>query len=180
MNMLTQLCKQAWFVLLMVFAIGWSGVSMASVKTMQMGMQMQHQQDSQQNLQNQSNNHPNEPLSHAQMMQGMSVQEMKNHCTDLQQQAVTDSKQNHDESHDLQMQNLKNCHAQLIQSKQAQQATCQDCSLYSCQSSLVWFNADIPQLSPPEHLQNRSVISIAYQAQHLAGHWQEILRPPKA
>lgn len=153
---------------------------MASVKTMQMGMQMQHQQDSQQNLQNQSNNHPNEPLSHAQMMQGMSVQEMKNHCTDLQQQAVTDSKQNHDESHDLQMQNLKNCHAQLIQSKQAQQATCQDCSLYSCQSSLVWFNADIPQLSPPEHLQNRSVISIAYQAQHLAGHWQEILRPPKA
>ncbi len=178
--MLMQLCKQAWFVLLMVFAIGWSGVSMASVKTMQMGMQMQHQQDSQQNLQIQSNNHQNEPLSDAQMMQGMSVQEMKNHCMDLQQQAISDAAHSDNQSHDQQMKNLKACHAQLIQSKQLQHNDCQECTLFSCQSSLVWFNADIPQLSPPEHLQNRSVISIAYQAQHLAGHWQEILRPPKA
>lgn len=32
--MLRQLFKQIWFVMLMVFAVGWSGMSVASVKTM--------------------------------------------------------------------------------------------------------------------------------------------------
>ncbi|WP_228257199.1 hypothetical protein [Acinetobacter sp. WCHAc060025] len=163
--MFTQLCKQAWFVCLMVFAIGWSGVSVASVKTMQISMQMQHQEmqlNQTQNLQN---------TSHAMLMQNMSVQDMKQHCADLEAQ----NQQNDDSS-----QNLTDCHNQLIQSQHIQHADCQNCALFSCQSSIVWFNTDIPKLSvPQDHLEQNS-LQIHYQAQHLAGHWQEILRPPKA
>ena len=163
--MLTQLCKQAWFVCLMVFAIGWSSVSIASVKTMHMSMQMQHEQ-----MMNQV-----ETAQHQQMMQAMSVQDMKAHCADMQMQL--------DDQHansDLQKQNLTDCHQQLIQSKQVQHSECQDCALFSCQSSIVWFNTDIPQLSSPEHSPHLNVLQSFYQVQHLAGHWQEILRPPKA
>lgn len=160
--MFTQLCKQAWFVCLMVFAIGWSGVSVASVKTMQISMQMQHQEiqlNQTQNLQN---------TSHAMLMQNMSVQDMKQHCADLEAQ-------NNDTA-----QSLTDCHNQLIQSQHVQHADCQNCALFSCQSSIVWFNTDIPKLSAPQdHLEQNS-LQIHYQAQHLAGHWQEILRPPKA
>ena len=163
--MFTQLCKQAWFVCLMVFAIGWSSVSIASVKTMHMSMQMQHEQ-----MMNQMGT-----AQHQQMMQAMSVQDMKAHCADMQMQL--------DDQHantDLQKQNLTDCHKQLIQSKQVQHSECQDCALFSCQSSIVWFNSDIPQLSSPEHSPNLNSLQSFYQVQHLAGHWQEILRPPKA
>ena len=163
--MFTQLCKQAWFVCLMVFAIGWSSVSIASVKTMHMSMQMQHEQ-----MMNQLGT-----TQHQQMMQAMTVQDMKAHCADMQMQL--------DDQHantDLQKQNLTDCHKQLIQSKQVQHSECQDCALFSCQSSIVWFNSDIPQLSSPEHSPNLNSLQSFYQVQHLAGHWQEILRPPKA
>ncbi len=163
--MFTQLCKQAWFVCLMVFAIGWSSVSIASVKTMHMSMQMQHEQ-----MMNQLGT-----TQHQQMMQAMTVQDMKAHCADMQMQL--------DDQHantDLQKQNLTDCHKQLIQSKQVQHSECQDCALFSCQSSIVWFNSDIPQLSSPEHSLNLNSLESFYQVQHLAGHWQEILRPPKA
>lgn len=163
--MFTQLCKQAWFVCLMVFAIGWSSVSIASVKTMHMSMQMQHEQ-----MMNQLGT-----TQHQQMMQAMTVQDMKAHCVDMQMQL--------DDQHantDLQKQNLTDCHKQLIQSKQVQHSECQDCALFSCQSSIVWFNSDIPQLSSPEHSPNLNSLQSFYQVQHLAGHWQEILRPPKA
>lgn len=160
--MFIQLCKQTWFVMLMVFAIGWSGVSVASVNSMQISMQMQHEQTSK---------------DHQSMMQQMTVQEMKAHCNDLQQQAVSG---NANLSHIQQMQGLKDCHTQLLQSKHAQHIDCQNCALFSCQSSIVWFNTDIPKLIIPEdHLEQNS-LQVHYQAQHLAGYWQEILRPPKA
>lgn len=165
--MLTQLCKQAWFVCLMVFAIGWSSVSVASVKTMHITMQMQHQQ------MNQSD------TAHQQIMQGMSVQDMKAHCADLQMQ-LENQHAHSDVQTDVQKQNLTDCHKQLIQSKQVQHSECQDCALFSCQSSIVWFNTDIPQINSPEHSQHLNSLQSFYQAQHLAGHWQEILRPPKA
>lgn len=164
--MLIQLCKQVWFVCLMVFAIGWSSVSIASVNAMQIKMQMQHQQ-----TQNQSNTHQRQSS-----MLGMSLQEMNNHCIDLQQ-AVTQDAHHNPAQH---MQALKDCHTQLIQTQHAQQADCQDCALFFCQSSIVWFNADLPKLvEPPVNLEKNS-LKIHYQAQHLVGHWQEILRPPKA
>jgi 3-dehydroquinate dehydratase len=156
----TQLCKQAWFVCLMVFAIGWSSVSVASVKTMQISMQMQHEQ-----IQNQTG------VDHATMMQHMSVQDMKQHCADLEVQ---------NQQNDGSALSLTDCHNQLIQSQHVQHADCQNCALFSCQSSIVWFNTDIPKLTVPQDNSEQNSPKIHYQAQHLAGHWQEILRPPKA
>ena len=153
----TQLCKHLWFVSVMAFAVAWSSVSVASVKSMQVSMQMQHQQSI-----NQPHVSPN--------MQNMSVQEMKNHCIEILQQG---------QSVDDQVQSLNDCHAQLIQNKHAQHAECQDCALFSCQSSIVWFNSDIPKLITPNDLEKNSSLQVHYQVQHLVGHWQEILRPPK-
>ena len=141
----------------MAFVVAWSSVSVASVKSMQVSMQMQHQQ---------SINQPHvSPI-----MQDMSVQEMKNHCIEILQQG---------QSVDDQMQSLNDCHAQLIQNKHAQHAECQDCALFACQSSIVWFNSDIPKLITPNDLEKNSSLQVHYQVQHLVGHWQEILRPPK-
>jgi len=138
-------------------------VSIASINTMQISMQ--HKQL----LTSESES------KHQQLMQNMSVQEMKNHCIDAQKADQQSSHQNHQ-----QMQNLKDCHIQLVQSKQVQHSHCQDCILFSCQSSIVWFNNDIPKLIEPEQIQNTLSHQVTYQAQHLAGYWQEILRPPKA
>lgn len=151
----------------MVFAIGWSSVSIASVNTMQISMQ--HGQ-----MQNSSGV---SSVGHRQMMQNMSVQEMKNHCMEVQQNLEQHSPHS---NHDQKMQNLKDCHIELIQAKKSQHTHCQDCVLFSCQSSIVWFNNDIPKLIAPEHSQNILIHQMTYQAQHLAGYWQEILRPPKA
>lgn len=57
---------------------------------------------------------------------------------------------------------------------------CQKCSQQHCQnlvSSLVATDLDhvFEQVTQQNHLKNFS-----YSAQHLLGHWQEILRPPKA
>ena len=142
----------------MAFAIAWSSVSVASGNGMQVSMQMQHQQNI-----NQPHVSPN--------MQNMSVQEMKNHCMEMLQQ---------DHNADEKVQSLNDCHAQLVQNKHAQHSECQDCALFACQSSIVWFNSDIPKLSLPYATQYSQALNIAYHAQHLSGHWQEILRPPKA
>lgn len=123
-------------------------------------MQMQHIQ-----MQNQDN------VDHENMMHNMSVQDMKQHCADL----AIQEQQNNDS-----VQSLTDCHNQLIQSQQVQHADCQNCALFSCQSLIVWLNTDIPKLSVPQDNLEQNSLQIDYQAQHLVGHWQEILRPPKA
>ena len=40
-------------------------------------------------------------------------------------------------------------------------------------------NSDIPKLITPNDLEKNSSLQVHYQVQHLVGHWQEILRPPK-
>ena len=145
----------------MVFAIGWSSVSIASVNV------MQHEQMMNSSLLDE----------HQSMMKNSVVQEMKQHCADIQQKQ---NDQNSHLNHEQQLQNLKNCHNQQVQSQDTQQSKCPDCTAFSCQSSVVWFNPDIPKLIAPDHLHNTQAYQINYQAQHLAGHWQEILRPPKA
>lgn len=127
-------------------------------------MQMQHQEMQLNQIQNKEN------ISHDTLMQHMSVQDMKQHCADLAEQV-----QNTDT-----VQSLTDCHNQQIQSQQVQHSDCQNCALFSCQSSIVWFNTDIPKLSVPQDNLEQNSLQIHYQAQHLAGHWQEILRPPKA
>jgi hypothetical protein len=149
----------------MVFAISWSSVSIASVNVMQMSMQHEQMMYS------------FSSTEHQEMMKQASLQQIKNHCIDMQEH---NNDHNQSINHDQQANDLNSCHTQTSQSKHLQAPECQDCALFSCQSSVVWFNSDIPKMVMPDHFQNSHSYQVNYQAQHLAGFWQEILRPPKA
>lgn len=57
---------------------------------------------------------------------------------------------------------------------------CQSCPLSLCQISVAWLQIEhFATVMPLNHSQ-KSKFTSHYQAQHLAGFWQEILRPPKA
>ena len=57
---------------------------------------------------------------------------------------------------------------------------CKDCNVSFCQSLLLWIKSEIAPLSTASTAENSIHLASAYTAQHLAGYWQEILRPPKA
>ncbi|MGN5765375.1 hypothetical protein ACNQO6_13625 [Acinetobacter calcoaceticus] len=57
---------------------------------------------------------------------------------------------------------------------------CQDCNSTShCQSINFALDQNTPSLSASPFLELSTHIHADYQARHLAGYWQEILRPPR-
>jgi len=71
-----------------------------------------------------------------------------------------------------------NCHASdMLQNKQVQ---CQECAQYHCQTTLTLLDVEPLALVQLEVALVQSPPHFRYQAQHLVGYWQEILRPPKA
>ena len=71
-----------------------------------------------------------------------------------------------------------NCHASdMLQNKQVQ---CQECAQYHCQTMLTLLEVEPFALVQLEATLVQSSPHFRYQAQHLVGYWQEILRPPKA
>ena len=126
----------------MVFAIGWSSVSVASIKTM--NMQLQHEQ-------------------------------MSTHCQQMNQQTSA-----------AQMTHMQDDHAELapclsdLKTGKMQHQNCFDCSSMLCQTIVLGMTVPAFVLSAPLIDDKNNNMFSSYQAQHLAGHWQEILRPPKA
>lgn len=57
---------------------------------------------------------------------------------------------------------------------------CQSCPLSLCQISFAWLQIEHFTTVLPLNYSQKSKFTSHYQAQHLAGFWQEILRPPKA
>ena len=145
--MLALFRKPVWLICLMVFTIGWSSVSVASIKSMNLPMQSANQQMSAhcQKM--------NQPHSSAQM-QHMKVR------AENQQPALPTCISVSDMGH-------------------MQHHHCADCGSVLCQP-LVFGLAVQPfaLVMPPIEYKNNSRFSL-YQAQHLAGYAQEILRPPK-
>ena len=150
--MLTSLRKQLWFVFLMVFAMGWSSVALASVKSM-----------------------------HQHMMHAASVDQHHNAeiitmsgCHDL---VNVESHMQHSSEH-IKAAHEQDCHQTMPD--QTQHFSCNDCVQLHCQSLTTWLDsatAELPNLDPiQEHPQR----NFDYSAQHLTGFWQQILRPPKA
>ncbi len=179
----TQLCKQMWFVCLMAFAIGWSSVSVASVKTMHLDMQHGQMQLKMQG---------NQPLSDGSFndheMAKMSAEQMRSHCQqmmqlDSEQKAPHGSSQNDISqkvsSSAIDQSQYSSCMT-TSDTGQMQHKNCPDCSLMACQAMIVWLNVQSLQWSNPSADRQNSPFISTYQAQHLSGHWQEILRPPKA
>lgn len=78
----------------MVFAIGWSSVSIASAKVMQMSMQHEQMMSSFSSTQHQA------------MMKKASLQLIKNHCIDRQKY---NNDHNQSINHDQHVNNLQNC-----------------------------------------------------------------------
>ena len=149
-SVLTQLRKQAWFVFLMVFSIGWSSIVFASEKPM-----------------------------HHQMMQQSSVvqyQQAMTAMSDCHEMQMSPLHGQH--SKPVQAQGDQNCHQTML--NQAQHLSCNDCVQLHCQSLTVWLDPQISDLVHLEEVQEHPQRNFDYSAQHLTGFWQQILRPPKA
>ena len=150
--MLTSLRKQLWFVFLMVFAMGWSSVALASVKSMHQHMMHAASVDQHHN---------------AEMMAMSGCDDPVNVEPDTQ----------HSSEH-IKVAHDQDCHQSMTD--QTQHFSCNDCAQLNCQSLTSWLDsatAELPNLDPiQEHPQR----NFDYSAQHLTGFWQQILRPPKA
>ena len=151
--MLTSLRKQLWFVLLMVFAMGWSSVALASVKSMHQHMMHAASVDQ---------HHNAEMTAMSGCHDSTSIQ------AHMQQHPAEHIKAAHDQD----------CHQTMTD--HTQHFSCNDCVQLHCQSLTTWLDsatAELPNLDPiQEHPQR----NFDYSAQHLTGFWQQILRPPKA
>jgi len=87
-----------------------------------------------------------------------------------------------DQHHQIQMAHqdmtsMTKCHDQQVPNQQH----CEDCNHPShCQTVSFTLDQNIPELSALSVFERPIHLITAYQARHLAGYWQEILRPPKA
>lgn len=188
-----------WFVCLMVFAIGWSGVSVASTKNLHLEMQIQHQEMMQSHLEVSSDDLSKHDLSTNDLsrtdqskidsvtpehdISKMSVAQMKSHCQQMMEQNKNHTvsvKSKDATSTDLNDMALKASCMFVSDSGKIQHQQCPDCSLMACQAMIVWLNVTPVEFSQPVVVYQNQSSQHDYQAQHLAGHWQEILRPPKA
>ncbi|TCB49628.1 hypothetical protein E0H80_11600 [Acinetobacter sp. ANC 4779] len=151
--MLTSLRNQTWFVLLMVFAIGWSSVTFASAKPMHQQMiselMLQHK--------------------HSMPMTTMSG------CHDsVSTQAHTSQ---HSAEH-LTAPSEQDCYQTMMD--QQQHFSCNDCVQLHCQSLILWLDSETIAFLNLNNIQQHPQHNFNYSAQHLTGFWQQILRPPKA
>ncbi|WP_018677982.1 hypothetical protein [Acinetobacter tjernbergiae] len=131
--------KHVWFVFLMIFFIGGSGVAVAAVQEVRLDQKTSIVQTM--------------PCHDQQMMDQHHQMQMSHDVTNVVK------------CHDGQMQNQQHC---------------PDCnSLSHCQTINLALDQQIPSLSGSPFLELSSYKNTAYQARHLAGYWQEILRPPR-
>ncbi|BCT89213.1 hypothetical protein RYU24_16180 [Acinetobacter variabilis] len=104
-----------------------------------------------------------------------SAKQMGSHCQEMEKIEKLHSQHQamHGSAHDMRQD--MNCHSDLNDHKDV----CPDCIYSSCHSLSSWIDVEISKLTLPEiHALETTFIS-NYQAKHLAGYWQEILRPPK-
>ena len=133
--------KHLWFVFLMIFFIGGSGVAVAAVQAIQS---------------------PQKSYATAQTMP-------------CHEQPMLDQPHHTSGSH-VDTTSLIKCHDGKMHSDQH----CQDCNSPSnCQTVNLALDQQAPSLSYSSFLEPDSYQHTDYQARHLAGYWQEILRPPR-
>ncbi|MCO8079358.1 hypothetical protein [Acinetobacter lwoffii] len=140
--MLIRLVKQIWLVMLVVFAIGWSSVSVASATTMHLVI---------------------------------STEKMSSHCLEMTKPSASHSLHKTDHHQDQEL-IQPNC----VSDSTQQSSDCLDCGTTACQSLITSLPIAAPELSVPDRSYPEKIRLSAYHGKHLAGYWQEILRPPKA
>ena len=148
---LTSLRKQAGFVLLMAFVIGWSSIAFASGKMLHQQMMSQMS------------------IAHHQKINMTNI----SNCHDMQQV----SHQNHPTAHHL-SQDDQSCDQ--VKNDQPQHVSCNDCAQLHCQSLTTYVDSQPLHLVNANAVLDHPQPDFDYSAQHLMGFWQRILRPPKA
>ncbi|PZK60241.1 hypothetical protein C7Q29_15520 [Staphylococcus aureus] len=157
--MRSMLKKHSWFVLLITLVMGWSGIAQASAAPMTQMMQLSMQAATSE-----------QSSAHATGMQSMPD------CHQTKSSSPVSGHQMHMAQTDITAKS--NCHASdMLQNKQVQ---CQECAQYHCQTTLTLLDFEPLALVQLEAALVQSSPHFRYQAQHLVGYWQEILRPPKA
>lgn len=140
----------SWFVLLITLVMGWSGIAQASAAPMHQMMQLS-------------------------MQAATGMQSMPD-CHQTKSSSPVSGHQMHMAQTDITAKS--NCHAlDMLQNKQVQ---CQECAQYHCQTTLTLLDVEPLAVVQLEAALVQSSPHFRYQAQHLVGYWQEILRPPKA
>lgn len=140
----------SWFVLLITLVMGWSGIAQASAAPMHQMMQLS-------------------------MQAATGMQSMPD-CHQTKSSSPVSGHQMHMAQSDMTAKS--NCHASdMLQNKQVQ---CQECAQYHCQTMLTLLDVEPLAVVQLEAALVQSSPHFRYQAQHLVGYWQEILRPPKA
>lgn len=140
----------SWFVLLITLVMGWSGIAQASAAPMHQMMQLS-------------------------MQAATGMQSMPD-CHQTRSSSPVSGHQMHMAQTDITAKS--NCHASdMLQNKQVQ---CQECAQYHCQTTLTLLEVEPLAVVQLEAALVQSSPHFRYQAQHLVGYWQEILRPPKA
>ncbi|WHP05215.1 hypothetical protein QLH32_14480 [Acinetobacter corruptisaponis] len=138
---LRQKYKHLWFVFLMIFFIGGSGVAVAAVQAIQSDQK--------------SYTTTQKMPCHEQHMMDQHHHMYGSHVDTTSLTKCHDGKMHHDQY-------------------------CQDCNSPShCQAVNLALDQQAPSLSSSSFLEPDSYKNTDYQARHLAGYWQEILRPPR-
>ena len=149
----------SWFVLLIILVMGWSGIAQASAAPMYQMMQLSMQAATSE----QSSAHATGRQSMLDCHQTKSSSPVSGHQMHIAQTDITAK---------------SNCHASdMLQNKQVQ---CQECAQYHCQTTLTLLDVEPLAVVQLEAALVQSSPHFRYQAQHLVGYWQEILRPPNA
>ena len=172
---LTQPYKQMWFVVLMAFVIGWSGIVSAAVKpahdwmmsNQAAGSEIRHSATAASEMTSLPDCHTTALQTYPETKQHISGHDAKANHHLSQHTSATDT--------DL---NAADCYGSADFS--TAKTNCQDCAQLHCQSLNSVLNVQVPELIQPVALSSVNILLPAYQAQHLLGHWQQILRPPKA
>lgn len=169
----------------MVFAIGWSGIALASNQAMHQQMindiQMKNSNAEHQHAQNSSSS-----LADSEFLtdhQSAEHQYLKQHYSDdsssvHQMGSMSASGCNEHVASDSHHKNASDCTS--LKADQAQNLSCSDCTQLHCQTLSSYIDSALPIsviALAYDHLQD---FDSHYNAQHFSGFWQEILRPPKA
>lgn len=198
---ITALNHKVWFLCLMILVIGWSGVSYAFAasqhlsKASSVGVS-QHElmpdchtgSKAQVDL---GKNHLKPDLSNADLGMDDHLKHVQHSADHAQHAQVSQHQQVHDLNRHCQHDQAspsthiinvdgQSMGQELAQVQQQQHVKCHECSTFHCQNlSSSLDRAEIAAVQPCIELQVYSEHS-NYIAKHLSGHWQDILRPPKA
>ena len=105
----------------------------------------------------------------------MSTEKMSSHCLEMAKPTASHSLHETDYHQD---QNL--VQPDCVSDGTQQSSDCLDCGTMACQNLVTSLPIATPELSVPDYGYPEKTLLPAYHAKHLAGYWQEILRPPKA